>query len=173
MIAERKDHRSGFTILEITLVLGILSVLISLTMIVSVNAIGRSSLQTTKNLIVQTLRRAQTLAQNNVQATQWGVYICAGPTVPAECGSVSPSVILFRDANGEFGSYDAVNDQVFELNKEIVFTGDLYTGMTAVGKPGVAFRQITGAPSINGTLTLSLHGEQRDIAINGKGLVEH
>src|SRR3989344_1349092 len=114
--------RSGFTILEITLVMGILAVLIALTMIVSVNAIGRSSLQTTKNLIVQTLRRAQTLSQNNVQATQWGVYICAGPAVPAECGSINPSIILFKDTLGVFGSYDAVNDQVFELNKDMVFS---------------------------------------------------
>src|SRR3989344_3229195 len=145
--------RSGFTILEITLVMGILAVLIALTMIVSVNAIGRSSLQTTKNLIVQTLRRAQTLAQNNVQATQWGVYICAGPVVPAECGTLNPSVVLFK--RGVFGAYNAADDQPFELHKDTAFAGDLYAGMTTTGKPGVAFLQITGKPTLTGTLILS------------------
>ncbi len=176
MTIRSSQERPGFTILEITLVLGILVVLVAMTIVLSVNAIGRSALQSAENVLVQALRRAQTLAQNNVQDAQWGVYICPGPTVPPECGSLSPSIILFR--RGVFGSYSAVTDQVFELNPNIAFTGDLYTAMIGPGFPGTAFKQITGEPVVNGvptngTITFTLHGEQRSVTVNTKGLVEH
>src|SRR3989344_643600 len=115
--------RQGFTILEMTLVIGILVILVALTMVLSVNAIGRSSLTSAESVIVQTMRRAHTLAQNNVENSQWGIYLCPGPTVPTECATTPPaaaahpSVILFK--RSAFTAYNAVTDQAFEIHPDL------------------------------------------------------
>jgi len=166
---KRITKRRAFTILEITLVLGILVILIALTIVLSVNAIGRSSLQSTENLLVQTLRRAQSLAQNNVQGSPWGVYICTGPTPGTGCTTVS--VVLFQGTT--FDTFNPSTDQAFELNAQVTFAGGLYTSMIAGSRPGIAFEQITGEPSLNGVIEFALNGEDRRVTVSSKGLVEH
>ena len=169
--------RPGFTILEMTLVIGILVVLVTLTMVLSVNAIGRSALTSGESVIVQTIRRAHTLGQNTVENSSWGVCLCPGPVVPTECeaappdADAHPSVILFK--RSAFLSYNAASDQAFELHPDMSFTGALFLRMTTTGKPGLVFNQVSGTPTTSGAIIFSLNGESRTLTVNGKGLVEH
>lgn len=170
--------RRGFTLIELVLVIGILSVLLFLILLVTTTAIGRGALRSGEDIVVQSLRRAQALSLQNVQGSPWGVYLCPGPAVPAPCIGARPSVILFK--RSAFTLFDAPNDQVLEINPNIAFGGGLYTAMTATNGPiGIVFAQLTGEPTINGlpistlTLTLTFGDETRTLTVSGKGVVEH
>lgn len=176
--------RRAFTLIEIVLVIGILAFLLFLVLFITTSAIGRGALQGAENILVQSLRRAQTLSQQNVDGAVWGVYICPGQPVPVECGVGSySSVILFRrTTQNRFGTFDTANDQVFEINNRIIFSGTLYTTMqeNAVGggKKGLAFTKLAGEPACDGsacsgTIISTVDNGQRQITVSTKGVIEH
>ncbi|MEK7137406.1 MAG: prepilin-type N-terminal cleavage/methylation domain-containing protein [Patescibacteria group bacterium] len=181
----RCASRRGFTLLEIALTIGILTILLALTLTVSMNAIGRSALQSAENVLVQTLRRAQTLSQQNVQELNWGVYLCPSVTTPG-CASAPSSVILFqRTPPATFGAYNAGTDQSFEISSTITVSGTLYTQMTVTDSTvtplspppeGLVFQRLLGKPfdpTFYGTIVLSMNDESRTITVTAKGVVEH
>src|SRR3989344_2596368 len=102
----RPTLRAGFTILEVVLVIAILGVMLTLTLILSTNAIGKSTLRSTENVLVQSIRRAQTLSQQNVGRAAHGVYIDTGS-----------SIIIFSGA--AFSGRNPAYDQVFELHPNV------------------------------------------------------
>ena len=166
-----------------TLVIGIVGILLILSLAAATNAMGRSALRSAETVLVQTLRRAQILAQTNVGGARWGIYICVKPST-AECvsgGTEAPaSVILFK--RSAFVTWDKAADEVFEVNAKIVFTDstdplNLYHAMKT-GHKGLAFTQIAGEPRCDtsacaGDIILSLNNEQRKMTVNAKGVVEH
>lgn len=180
-----RAERRGFTLLELALTIGILTFLLALTLSVSTNAIGRSALQSAENVLVQTLRRAQTLAQQNAQQnaqeSYWGVYICPGVSLGAGCAAAPASVILYRripPANTftTFSPTSPTNDQAFEINAGITVTGTLYTLMTQAPQKGLTFAPLTGEPvesGFHGTIVLTSGGESRTVTVSQKGVVEH
>lgn len=170
---------AGFTLIELVLVIGILGFLLFLVLLITTQAIGRDALQSAESVLVQSMRRAQTLAQQNVQGSLWGIYICPGQTVPPECGSIRPSIVLFKRASFVTFAFDATQDQVFEVNPRITFTGTLYDFMTRTSpspaKPGLVFAQLTGEPTPStfaGTIILTMDDSAQIVTVSSKGVVE-
>jgi prepilin-type N-terminal cleavage/methylation domain-containing protein len=173
----RCASRRGFTLLEIALTIGILTIILALTLTVSMNAVGRSALQSAENVLVQTLRRAQTLAQQNVQESSWGVYICPGAVPPPTgCDDSPSSVILYgRAGSTAYTNYSGATDQSFEINRTITVSGTLYNLMIATQK-GLTFARLTGEPAESGfagTIVLTMNDASRTITVTAKGVVEH
>jgi prepilin-type N-terminal cleavage/methylation domain-containing protein len=173
----KKEQRPGFTILEIAIVITILSILLTMTLFVSFDAISRTGLRSAENVVVQMMRRAQTQSQNNVSGSQWGVYICEGNPVQSACSGKAAIVTYERD---EFDTQDA-DDSVFEINPNIVFTGTLYdkirnsTEGGGSDDKGITFTRFTGdplKPTFSGTIIMTLNDEVRTVSVNGKGIVE-
>jgi hypothetical protein len=118
--------------------------------------------------VTQTLRRAQTLAQSNVDASPAGVYLCANASQTG-CTDLSTSIILFR--RGSFIPYDASHDDVFEVAQTVTFTGALFANMLSAG--GIVFGQLTGEPNVTGILTILAEEESATLTLNAKGAVEY
>jgi prepilin-type N-terminal cleavage/methylation domain-containing protein len=180
-------RRPAFTLLEVSLVVGVLSVLLGMALVTSFSAISTTSLRSADTILVQALRRAQTLSQQSTKESsggtgQWGVYICEGTPPPAECTTAThAAIILFEggspSANG-FTSRVSANDQIFEINPTITFTGALYHKMRATSgglKKGLTFTQFKGDPvesRFSGAIILQIGPNSRIITVNGKGVVE-
>lgn len=141
---------SGFTLVEILLVLGLLAVVAGLTMPLSVQWIQRSELRVAAAEVGQSLRRAQILAQAVDHDSNWGVDVRLG------------SVTLFQGSSYE--SRDTSFDEVFELSAAITPSG--------VGE--VVFDTLTGAPQSTGDVVLTGEsGQVYMISINDEGLVSY
>ena len=169
---KRTNERSGFTLMEVSLTVGILVILLTITLSISQNALRRSGLRMAENVIIQTLRRAQVLSQNNVDGFQWGVYICSGEPVAMGCTGRASIVLYKRD---DFENQIA-DDQTFEINPNIEFKGDLFFLMTdndsTPPRKGVTFQRFTGEPTFDGSITFEVGSEIRKVTMNNKGVVE-
>jgi prepilin-type N-terminal cleavage/methylation domain-containing protein len=172
-----KNTRPGFTLLEVTLVIGILAIMLSLTLVISYNAITSSSLRAAENILVQMIRRAQTLSQNNIDGSQWGVYICDAASLSVECSS-APEVGIVLYSRATFTAFNAATDQLFEFNPQIVLSGSLYDSMSAnPSYKGITFAKFTGDPVESGwfpgTIIMTRNEEARSLTINIRGVVDH
>ena len=153
--------RPGFTLLEVSLVIGVLAVILTMTLAVSKSAIGRAGLRAAENIVVQGIRRAQTMSQNNVGGSTYGVYINEGT-----------DVVVFSGAT--YATRSSAHDQEFEINENITFSGTLYDKMTT-GSNGIVFERLTGDPTpanYSGTIILTLIEETKTLTVNGKGVIE-
>ena len=173
------SDRRGFTLLEVTLVIGILTIMLGATMAVSYNALVSTSLRAAENILVQTIRRAQTMSQNNVDGKQWGIYICdtASLVSDQECDTTSATAVVLygRIGNNVFGALDIDTDQLFEVNAQIVFSGDLFVEMKNADK-GLTFKRASGDPvdtDLNGDIIMTRTPEFRTVNVNIRGVVEH
>ena len=159
--------------LEVSLVIGILAIMLSATMVVSYNALVGTSMRAAENILVQTIRRAQTLSQNNVDGKQWGVYICDTDSLSNECSAASNTAIVLYDRD-TFTTLSA-DDQLFEINSQIVFSGPLFVEMKLTDK-GLTFARSSGDPvlaALSGEITMTRAPKSRTISVNIRGVVEH
>jgi len=154
------------TLLEVMLVIGLLSALLTISIAIAFNSIGRSNLRSAATTIVQSVRRAQTLSQNNVNSKQWGIQILDGS-----------SVVIFSGT--DYSSRDTADDNIYFINDNITFSGTLYDKMVATPPnpdgAGLVFLQLTGETfpgNFSGTIILTMAGETQKVAINGAGMVE-
>jgi prepilin-type N-terminal cleavage/methylation domain-containing protein len=156
--------KNGFTLLEISLTIGILAIMLSLSLAISSGAVQRSSLRSGENTVIQAVRRAQTLSQNSVGGSKYGVFLQTG------------SVIVFSGST--FASRDSSVDQIYEINESISPDGDLYLKMKDISEgpaKGLVFEQLTGNPlpsNFSGTIILRVGNEIKKMHINGKGVIE-
>ena len=174
----QKTERSGFTLLEFMLALVILSILLSITILVSFNAIARTNLRSTENTLVQMIRRAQTQSQQNRDGKQWGVFI-------DQAGS---EIITFYGDPGEHYSTQDGDDATYSFNENIIFSGNLYSAMTTADDidEGLVFERFTGDPidpadadeddpfpaSYEGEIIMTMYGSVRSVVVNERGVVE-
>ena len=166
---KRTNERSGFTLMEVSLTVGILVILLTVTLSISQNVLRRSGLRMAENVIIQTLRRAQVLSQNNVDGSRWGVYICSGEPVATGCTGRASIVLYKRD---DFENQIA-DDQTFEINPNIEFKGSLFDLMKGDTPPkGITFQRFTGEPTFDGSITFEVGSEIRKVTMNNKGVVE-
>ena len=170
--------RKGFTLLEVTIVIAILAIILILTLTVSTSSLGRSNLRSARNIIVQTRRRAQTLAQTNVEGSAWGVYISTA-IVSTGCSGELPYVILFKGA--DFNNRAGTEDQCFAISSSITPSNSFFVAMDTDNK-GIVFIQLKGEPVFPGSggfifpavLNLTSDGgDTQTITVNDKGVVEH
>lgn len=144
----RRDN--GFTLIEILLSVGIISLLVGASLPVYVSFQTRNDLEVTTQSVVSMLRRAQTYARAGNGDSQWGVAVQAG------------SATLFKGA--AFTSRDTAYDEIAIISSA--------TSVSGLGE--IVFAKLSAAPSTTGSITLSATtNDTRMITINGKGMVNY
>lgn len=154
--------RPGFTLVELFLTITIFSILLTITLAISFNAIARMNLRSSQTALIQLLRRAQTQSQQNIRGKQWGLQVDAP----------SRSIVLF--SGNTYTTQDSIV-AVFPVNENIVFSGTLYNKISQSPAKGLVFKRFTGDPvekSFSGTIILKMFGNTRSVTVNGKGVVE-
>jgi prepilin-type N-terminal cleavage/methylation domain-containing protein len=145
-----KKNKKGFTLIELSLVVAIMSVVAGLSVPIYQSFQVKNSLDVTTNIIVQELRRAQTLAQSASEDSNWGVNASSG------------NIILFK--GGDFSSRDTSFDETFDVSTAVSFSG----------VTEIIFSKIYGEPQPNGTITLTAaNNDSKSIVINSKGMIEY
>ncbi|HLD81815.1 MAG TPA: prepilin-type N-terminal cleavage/methylation domain-containing protein [Patescibacteria group bacterium] len=140
------NNQKGFTFLELLLSIALIALISAFTIPIFQHFQVRNDLDIATQNIVQTMRRAQILAQTMKDDDTWGVAIENG------------SITLFK---GEESGSDF--DEVF----------DMPTSITPSGLTTVIFSKATGYPNSHGTLVLTTSTETKNIIINEKGFFEY
>lgn len=91
--------RHGFTLIEILLVLGLVSILLATIPIFDLSSFKKDSKQNEINIFIQDLQRARSAAMNNINEEDHGVFENLTGNVSRE------SEIVFED--GMSGAYNA------------------------------------------------------------------
>ncbi len=139
-------QRTGFSAVEGLVVLGLISMMAGLSVPLYRTYQIRSDLNLATEHIVQSLARAQSLAQSGQNDMPWGVYVQEGTLFAGE-------TYVFRDQS---------QDEVFVIPSTI----------DASGLEEVVYTRLEGLPVETGTIILTaLNGEYREIIIDDFGRI--
>ncbi|MCB9807893.1 type II secretion system protein [Candidatus Peribacteria bacterium] len=134
-------HRTGFTFIEVLLVIGVASLIAGVSVPTYRNYKVRSDLYLARDVVIQGLYRARLLSQSGEHDDEWHYEINEG--------------IVFK--GDDFATRDTDYDELFVLPDSVFPTGI----------EEVAFERITGVPSPDGDIVLeSLLGEKIYIPIS-------
>ncbi len=138
----------GFTLIEVLLVVGVLAILLTLAIPVTIDFYKSQQLDTHTQGIIQTLRRAQLKAMSIEEDSSFGVFL------------TNDNYILFR--GNSFATRDAAFDEIFDLPVVI----------TVQDSPkDVVFSKFEGKPNAIGSIILSNDGLIQVININEIGRI--
>ncbi|MDZ4243282.1 MAG: prepilin-type N-terminal cleavage/methylation domain-containing protein [Candidatus Omnitrophota bacterium] len=140
---------SGFTLIEILVVLGLFVLLSALGLFLSMDVYRGNSLRSEKNMIISILQKARSRAMNNINQTKHGVYFQAG------------QYILFQG--------DAFNPDDDANNQEIKASNNISISFPPLPF-GVVFSQLA-ATTTPQDITLDGQGFSFTIKINDKGRI--
>lgn len=144
-------RRSAFTIIEIMIVVGIITILAGISIPVSNIFISRNELGSEALKITDALRRARAQSMYAVEDSAWGVHF------------TSADYTIFRGSS--YNASDAFND-TFTLPGILNISGITITG----GGSDIIFDRITGVTSTFGTTTIQGDSsESRTIVVNPGG----
>lgn len=143
-----KRNSSGFTLIETILVVALVGIISGIGLPLYNMMSGSNDLDIAENMLVASLRRAESLSSASVGDSEWGVGITPG------------AFVLFKGSN--YAGRDVGFDEVY----------DIVDSIQTSGLAEVVFTKLSGNPHFSGTVTLtSLGGENKQITINEKGMV--
>lgn len=146
----RLKNSRGFTLLEVLLSTGIITILVGLSLPVYQSFQNRNDLDITTESVALLLRRAQVYAKGMNQDSAWGVEVQNG------------TATLFRGTT--FSTRNTAYDEAVSIGAAI----------TVSGLNEVLFGKLSAAPNTTGSITLtSVNNDVRTIAINAKGMVSY
>ena len=150
MKIKTNSYHRGFTLIEILLVVAIVGILFAAAIPMYRSFQVRNDLDITTSQTIQSLHRAQILAQAMDGDSTWGVKIQSG------------SVVLFQGS--DYATRNTTHDEIFNIPVNI----------TLSGISEIVFSKSDGAPSPTGIITLTTDTNNiRTITINGKGMLEY
>ena len=140
----------GFTLLELTLSISLIAVLAVITLPMYRSFQQTNSLDVAAQTLVQSMHRAQLLAQSGSHDSDWGVKLEAG------------SVTIFSGSS--FAARNIDLDEVFDLSTAIEFEG----------LDEVVFSSVFGEPQQTGSLQLADRiPHYRVLRINSEGVIDY
>lgn len=132
--------RTGFTIIEMLMVLGIVGVISGVTVPLYRDYQVRNDLNITTEQVTQGLARARLLSQSAQDDAGWGFYVPAG--------------VLYK--GDSYATRDTASDEIYPMPSTITVTG-LFD---------IAYTKVKGQPSSTGAIILTaIDSEQRTIEI--------
>lgn len=144
--------RKGFTIIEVILIIGVLSILIGGALSFSNNTLISANFNTTIAQIKQTILSAQNRALETYKDTNSGVYFAAGSYTQFSSTTYSGS-----DPDNE----------VFTLPSSIQLTNISFNS-----NPDILFTKYTGIPLNAGSFdVISDKGDSATIAVDSNGII--
>lgn len=147
----RRVHRaSGFTLLEMLLVVAVMALALGTILPISSSLFARNNLAVAQSQTVSALRRAQTLSQAMDGDASWGVRVATG------------TVTVFKGLT--YATREIISDDTLTIS----------SGVTATGLTEVTFAKLSGLPSASGTLVFTgFNSETRSIGMNLMGTVSY
>ena len=139
----------GFTLIEILLVIGILTILVSLTLPLSLSFYKSQQLDSHTQDLIQVLRRAQLKAMAAEADSSFGIYF----------DKDQKKYILFR---GDLFNPAAPDNEEFNLPQVITINTQFSE---------IIFSKLEGRPNVFGNIILDSNGDSRVININKLGRV--
>lgn len=140
---------SGFTLIEVLLVVSIMAVASLIVAPVSIDYQQRNDLDTSQITFAQGVRRAQQLSMSGEGDSAWGV------------NAVSGEIVIFK--GNTYATRDTAYDENYDISSAITFTGQLEYD----------FAKITGLPAQTGTATFTDNNYQKQVVVNAKGIVNY
>lgn len=137
------ERRRGFSLFEVTIVLGITAALVVAAALSLTSSRGGKDLKNANTQIGITLREAQSRSISQIGGTSWGVHL----------DNTNPNAPFFSLFSGTYST--ATRISVNPLPQNILFDpSTLASGATL----DITFAQITGLPSTSTVITLNLAG---------------
>ncbi len=152
---KNKNKQSGFTLIELLLTVALFSIFAGFSLPVIEQWLVFNDVDVAATTVAQSLRRAQTLAQNMDGDISWGVAVDSGD---------NNQIVLFRSSTqgGGYSTRDSSYDEVF----------DFPTSTIVSDISEVVFSRFTGTPTVAGTITLTPPaGSARVVTVNNEGAV--
>lgn len=143
------NSKKAFTLLEVLLTVSILVLSAGVMSPIYFSAKNKEDLSSSVDMVVASLRRAQTLSIGGQHDTSWGVKILNG------------NIIIF--SGNDFLSRNSALDEKILTNKNIIISGS----------NEFVFDKITGSTSDFGNVILSLKSNSNTISVNKKGIVSY
>jgi len=142
-------NKNGFTLAELLIVVGIISLMLGISTMVYKSFQFKADIDSAQSSVVQSLRRAQILAQGVEDDLNWGVYVQDG------------SVTVFKGNN--YAGRDTVADELTEMSNRINL-GVVYE---------IVFSKFYGEPNWTGNIVLISGDLNRTIGVNERGVVSY
>jgi len=145
-----KNFNNGFTVFELMLVIALIGILAGISVPAYQSLQINNNLNMAANIIVQSLRQAQTLARGVDGDDSWGGYIQSG------------KIVIFK--GGSFTGRDSEFDKSFEFPLSIISSG----------LQEIVFDKFSGQPQTAGIITLTASNNQtKTIEVNEKGTIDY
>lgn len=142
--------KPAFTLIEILMSIAIIAIISAIGIPVYQSFQTRNDLDVATVTVVQSLRRAQILAQASDGDSSWGVYATSG------------SIIIFKGTS--YSGRSTSSDEVFVVPASI----------NPATSSEYIYNKFSGLPTATGTINLiSITNESRNITINSKGTVSY
>ena len=145
----RKSSQSGFTIIELLLVISIMTIIGAVFLPVSIDYQQRNDLDVATTTFAQSVRRAQQMSMSGEGDSQWGVNMITG------------NIVIFK------GNTYASRDINFDENYSIS------TSIANSGQTEYDFAKTTGAPAQVGIVTFVNGSYQKTVSVNAYGIVNY
>ncbi|MBI5369962.1 prepilin-type N-terminal cleavage/methylation domain-containing protein [Candidatus Uhrbacteria bacterium] len=160
------NHRRGFTLLELVMVVGIFSLLITVAATSAFSFskklnIGRADVQ-----LVDVLTNATLKARSGDGAQSWGVYLPYN-----EATRVADELVVFRGTS--YAMRDRAFDETYPYTTSSHFDSAVLSGagVSTGNDHEVVFTAFTGATSQYGTITLNIFGVDQTILVTPEGFI--
>jgi len=138
----------GFTLLEIIIVLGIVTILAVVTLPLGVNFLKQQNLSSTTSTVIATLRQAHTQAMFQKNDSSFGVKF------------LPSSYILFQGTT--YNTREAEEDILTSIP----------SGISVSGIEEIVFDKRTGEPNTTGTILIMNNTDNHSVFINEEGIIE-
>ena len=137
---------AGFTVIELTVVIAIFVVLLSLAFFINIDFYKSRTLLSERDTLVSILRRARTLSLANVNETSHGVFI-------------NDDYIVFQGPS--YAARNSAWDEIYPKSSAI----------SVSGVQEIVFDSLTADTAASGTIALSYDQHFADISVNQVGRV--
>lgn len=144
--------KSGFTIFELVIVIGIIAVISLFTISFAPKTINRVELYTTTKEVVQAIKSSQNNSRNNFQNQNNGIYF------------TNQNYTIFSG-----NSYNPLNEtnQTTELPNGVSISNIQLGGSNTT----IIFEKFTGQPDTTGTITIGNANNYTTISLDNNGLI--